>query len=227
MARTRSSAADPKCRPDGSSGIEDRHIPRRPVPWFTTIRFSCWSRRSCRPSAPTPGSTWSRPSCSAVIPTRRAWPRPIRSELEELIRSTGFFRAKARNMPGDAPVWPAARHGGSPREPRGAHGAGGVGRKTANVVLGTAFGRAEGVVVDTHVKRLAVRMGLTDRKTPEQIERDLMAVVPRGEWVDLSHRLIHHGRQVCLAREPAMSAAVRRWAEDLSQEGRDDVAGER
>src|SRR6185312_11234312 len=78
----------------------------------------------------------------------------------------------------------------------------GVGRKTANVVLGTAFGLAEGIVVDTHVKRLARRIGLTSGTTPEQIERDLMKVIPRPEWVDLSHRLIQHGRKVCLARRP-------------------------
>ncbi|MBV8126111.1 MAG: endonuclease III, partial [Planctomycetaceae bacterium] len=81
----------------------------------------------------------------------------------------------------------------------------GVGRKTANVVLGTAFGIATGVVVDTHVKRLAWRLGLTTHKLPAQIERDLMAAVPRSEWVDLSHRLIHHGRQICFARKPLCS----------------------
>jgi endonuclease-3 len=80
-----------------------------------------------------------------------------------------------------------------------------VGRKTANVVLGTAYGLATGVVVDTHVKRLAGRLGLTTRKTPEQIEVDLMAIVPRSEWVDLSHRLIHHGRKLCLAIKPRCS----------------------
>src|SRR5262249_50278873 len=78
----------------------------------------------------------------------------------------------------------------------------GVGRKTANVVLGTAFGIAAGIVVDTHVKRLAYRLGLTTSKSPEQIERDLMAVIPPSEWVDLSHRLIQHGRRICLARRP-------------------------
>jgi endonuclease-3 len=82
----------------------------------------------------------------------------------------------------------------------------GVGRKTANVVLGTAFGLATGVVVDTHVKRLAYRLGLTTRRTPEQVERDLMAIFPREEWVDLSHRLIQLGRRSCLARKPRCSA---------------------
>ena len=83
----------------------------------------------------------------------------------------------------------------------------GVGRKTANVVLGTAFGIASGIVVDTHVKRLAKRLGLTSKNTPEQIERELMAIVPRTQWVDLSHRLIHHGRRVCVARGHVVKTA--------------------
>jgi len=126
-------------------------------------------------------------------------------DLEELIRSTGFFRAKARN------IRTMARHlsdqfdGEIPRDVETLTGLPGVGRKTANVVLGTAFGIATGVVVDTHVKRLAWRLGLTTHKLPMQIERDLMAAVPRSEWVDLSHRLIHHGRQICLARKPRCS----------------------
>jgi endonuclease III len=126
-------------------------------------------------------------------------------ELEELIRPTGFFRAKARN------IRTMARHlsdqfdGEIPRDVETLTGLPGVGRKTANVVLGTAFGIATGVVVDTHVKRLAWRLGLTTHKLPMQIERDLMAVVPRSEWVDLSHRLIHHGRKICLARKPLCS----------------------
>src|SRR5262249_40452635 len=78
----------------------------------------------------------------------------------------------------------------------------GVGRKTANVVLGTAFGIASGVVVDTHVKRLARRLGLSKANTPERIEQELTHIVPRAEWVDLSHRLIQHGRRICLARRP-------------------------
>jgi endonuclease-3 len=78
----------------------------------------------------------------------------------------------------------------------------GVGRKTANVVLGTAFGLPTGVVVDTHVTRLSRRMGLTQHKTAEEIESDLMAALPRKEWIDFSHRMIHHGRRVCQARSP-------------------------
>lgn len=123
-------------------------------------------------------------------------------ELEALIRSTGFFRAKARNLLAMASQV-VARHGGRiPEDLETLTALGGVGRKTANVVLGTAFGRAEGVVVDTHVKRLSRRLGLAKGKSPEQIERELMAIVPRSEWVDLSHRLIQHGRRVCLARRP-------------------------
>jgi len=78
----------------------------------------------------------------------------------------------------------------------------GVGRKTANVLLGTAFGIASGVVVDTHVKRISGLLGLTESKNPVQIERDLMKVLPKQEWVQFSHRMIHHGRQVCIARRP-------------------------
>jgi endonuclease III len=128
------------------------------------------------------------------------------SKLESLIRSTGFFRAKARNLLAMAQQV-AERHGGRiPSDLESLTALGGVGRKTANVVLGVAFGMAEGIVVDTHVKRLAKRLGLTTGKTPEQIERQLMSVIPRSEWVDLSHRLILHGRRVCLARRPKCEA---------------------
>jgi endonuclease-3 len=125
-----------------------------------------------------------------------------RAEIEDLIRSTGFFRAKARNIQAMARDL-AEHHGGElPRDLETLTELAGVGRKTANVVLGTAFGLASGVVVDTHVKRLAYRLGLTTNKEPVKIERDLIAAVPRSEWVELSHRLIHHGRRVCLARKP-------------------------
>jgi endonuclease-3 len=128
-----------------------------------------------------------------------------RGEIEEIIRSTGFFRAKARNIQEMARHL-TEHHGGElPRDLETLTGLAGVGRKTANVVLGTAFGIASGVVVDTHVKRLAYRMGLTTQKDPVKIERDLIGAVPRSEWVDLSHRLILHGRKICLARKPRCS----------------------
>jgi endonuclease-3 len=139
-------------------------------------------------------------------PDTRALAQAEPSELESLIRSTGFFRAKARNLLAMARQV-AERHGGQiPAELESLTALGGVGRKTANVVLGVAFGLAEGIVVDTHVKRLARRLGMTTGKTPEQIERELMRYIPRAEWVDLSHRLIQHGRRVCLARRPRCEA---------------------
>ena len=123
-------------------------------------------------------------------------------KLEEVIRSTGFFRAKARSLLGMATRLRDEFGGEIPRDLEALTSLPGVGRKTANVVLGTAFGLASGVVVDTHVKRVAFRLGLTANTDPERIERDLMAILPRAEWVVFSHRVILHGRQFCLARKP-------------------------
>ncbi len=123
-------------------------------------------------------------------------------ELEALIRSTGFFRAKSRNLLAMARQVVRDHGGEIPRDLKSLTALAGVGRKTANVVLGTAFGIASGVVVDTHVNRLSRRLGLSSRNSAEQIEQELMAVFPRAQWVDLSHRLIQHGRRVCLARRP-------------------------
>jgi endonuclease III len=123
-------------------------------------------------------------------------------DLEALIRSTGFFRAKSRSLLAMARQVVEDHGGEIPRDLDSLTALSGVGRKTANVVLGTAFGVASGVVVDTHVKRLSRRLGLSTRNTAEQIEEELMQVVPRAQWVDFSHRLIHHGRRVCLARRP-------------------------
>lgn len=136
------------------------------------------------------------------FPDARGMAAADRGELEELIRSTGFFRAKARNIQGMAAALNGEYGGKVPRDIEALTHLPGVGRKTANVVLGTAYGIAEGIVVDTHVKRVVYRLGLTAQKIPEKIERDLMESVPRREWVDLSHRLIIHGRLVCLARKP-------------------------
>lgn len=123
-------------------------------------------------------------------------------ELEEVIRSTGFFRSKARSLLGMAARLRDEYGGEVPRELEALVTLPGVGRKTANVVLGTAFDLAFGVVVDTHVKRISFRLGLTTHTDPERIERDLMAIIPQSEWVVLSHRMILHGRQLCLARKP-------------------------
>jgi endonuclease-3 len=139
------------------------------------------------------------------FPDARAIASADRGELEDLIRSTGFFRAKARSLQEMSAALSEQHEGQIPRDVEKLTKLAGVGRKTANVVLGTAYGIASGVVVDTHVKRLSFRLGLSGQKLPEQIERELMKVVPRSDWVDLSHRLIHHGRQVCLARKPRCS----------------------
>ena len=128
------------------------------------------------------------------------------AELEALIHSTGFFRDKAKNLRAMAEAV-TNRHGGEiPRSMENLFALPGVGRKTANVVLGNAFHLPDGVVVDTHVKRLSNRLGLTRRSDPVGIERELNAIVPPSEWVDFSHRLIDHGRKVCFARKPQCSA---------------------
>lgn len=123
-------------------------------------------------------------------------------ELEEIIRSTGFFRSKAANLIGMARGLVDDFGGELPRTIEELTRLPGVGRKTANVLLGTAFGIATGVVVDTHVKRITNLLGLTASANPEQIERDLMELLPRAEWVNFAHRLIHHGRRICIARRP-------------------------
>jgi endonuclease-3 len=124
------------------------------------------------------------------------------AELEEAIKTTGFFRNKARSIQSCCRAL-VERHGGEvPRTMDALTQLGGVGRKTANVVLGNAFGLNEGVVVDTHVARLSARLGLTSQKHPEKIEQDLMALVPRDQWTMLSHWLIWHGRRRCAARKP-------------------------
>jgi endonuclease-3 len=138
----------------------------------------------------------------------RRWPdaaalaRARQSDVEKVIRSTGFFRNKARNLIGMARAL-AERHGGRvPRTMDEMLELPGVARKTANVVLGTAYGLATGVVVDTHVHRLSRRLGLTRKDDPRKIEQDLMAKVPQAQWIAFSHRLIWHGRRVCDARKP-------------------------
>jgi endonuclease-3 len=131
-----------------------------------------------------------------------------RGELEELIRTTGFFRNKAKSIQGAAEKI-ARDHGGEvPRTMEELLELPGVARKTANVVLGTAFGIADGFVVDTHVFRLSHRMGLASGKNPELVEKELMELVPRKDWIDLGHILIHHGRAVCSAKSPECERCV-------------------
>lgn len=123
-------------------------------------------------------------------------------QLEEIIRTTGFFRAKAKNVKACCASL-VERHGGAvPRTMSELTALAGVGRKTANVVLGNAFGMNEGVVVDTHVQRLSRRLGLVRSGTPEKIEPELMKLIPRERWALFSHWLIWHGRRRCDARRP-------------------------
>jgi endonuclease-3 len=122
--------------------------------------------------------------------------------LETEIRSTGFFRSKAKRIR-EAAALLVGRHGGSvPDTMEELLQLPGVARKTANVVLGSWFRKATGVVVDTHVQRVSQRLKLTRQKTPEKIETDLMKLVPEKEWILFSHRLIRHGRRMCVARNP-------------------------
>jgi endonuclease-3 len=142
------------------------------------------------------------------FPTARALAEATLPELEELVRTTGFYRNKARAIHGLAQALTADFDGEVPPRMDDLRTLPGVGRKTANVVLGNAFGQNEGVVVDTHVQRLSGRLGLTRETDPEKIERDLMALVPREDWTVFSHLLIDHGRKVCKARKPECAVCV-------------------
>lgn len=150
------------------------------------------------------------PVLFARYPTARALAVADRAELEGIIRSTGFFRNKARNLIAMAAAL-VDRHGGNvPADMDALRVLPGVGRKTANVVLGNAFGINEGITVDTHVARLSKLLGLTRHRDPLKIERDLMALVPRADWTRVSHFLIWHGRRVCIARRPRCPECVLR-----------------
>ena len=142
------------------------------------------------------------PTLFARFPTPEAMAGADREELEGLIRSTGFYRNKAKNIQTAAQRIVSAYGGAVPATMDELLTLAGVARKTANVVLGVIYGIADGVVVDTHVKRLSNRLGLTTQDAPEKIERDLQQITPTSEWINLSHLLIFHGRQVCDARKP-------------------------
>lgn len=124
------------------------------------------------------------------------------ADVEAIIRATGFFRAKTRHIIAASRALVEIHGGEIPRTIKELTALDGIGRKTANVVLGTAFGLASGVVVDTHVGRLARRMQLTIQTDPAKVESDLMELLPRTQWIEFSHRMIWHGRAVCLARRP-------------------------
>jgi endonuclease III len=136
------------------------------------------------------------------FPTPAAMAKAKLPELEDLIRTTGFFRNKAKSIQGAAKKIAEEFGGQVPETLAELITVPGAARKTANVVLGVSFGKAEGVVVDTHVFRIAHRLGLTKSDTAEKVEQDLMHILPQDRWISFSHQVIHHGRQVCIARNP-------------------------
>jgi len=144
------------------------------------------------------------------FPDARALATAETPELESIIRSTGFYRAKAKSIQETARALVRDFHGKVPEEMDQLLTLRGVARKTANVVLGTAYGKPEGVVVDTHVKRLCFRLGLTDETDPGKIEKDLMALLPREQWIFFGHALIWHGRRVCKAPAPDCESCLMR-----------------
>ncbi len=148
------------------------------------------------------------PALFAAYPDARALAAARVEDVEAIVRTTGFFRSKAKNLVGMARGL-VERHGGEvPADMDALVVLPGVGRKTANVVLGNAFDTNVGVTVDTHVARVARRLGLTRSDDPLAIERDLMPLFPQAGWALLSHRLIFHGRRVCEARRPRCGACV-------------------
>jgi endonuclease-3 len=136
------------------------------------------------------------------FPTPAAMANATLPELEDLIRTTGFFRNKTKSIQGAAHKVIEVFGGRVPETLAELITIPGAARKTASVVLGVCFGKAEGVVVDTHVFRIARRLGLAKGDTPEKVERELMLLLPQERWIDFSHQIIHHGRQVCVARKP-------------------------
>ena len=142
------------------------------------------------------------PALFKAFPTPKAMAAASLPELEDLIRTTGFFRNKAKNIQGAARVVTEEFGGKVPQTMEEILRLPGVARKTANVVLGSWYGIGVGVVVDTHVMRLSQRLELTKSTAPVKVEQDLMKIIPQERWIAFSHELIHHGRQVCVARKP-------------------------
>lgn len=142
------------------------------------------------------------PGLFAKYRTAADYAKATPAALEKLIRSTGFFRSKTKSIRGAAAAIVSEHGGRVPDTMEKLHGLPGVGRKTANVVLGNAFGKDEGIVVDTHVARLSYRLRLTRQTDAEKIEQDLMKLVPLQHWTNWSHWLIWHGRRRCFARKP-------------------------
>jgi endonuclease-3 len=142
------------------------------------------------------------PSLFKKYPTAQEFAKARQEELELEIRSTGFFRNKAKNIIGAAQMICADFGGKVPDTMEDLIRLPGVARKTANIVLSSGYKKAEGIAVDTHVKRLSERLGLSTQTDPEKIEKDLMAIVPNKDWLDFNYLLVNHGRAICIARKP-------------------------
>lgn len=142
------------------------------------------------------------PALFRRYPTPQAMAKAFQPELEDIIRTTGFFRNKAKNLIGAAQRIMEQFGGKVPQTMEELLTVPGVARKTANVVLGSWYKIGVGVVVDTHVMRITQRLELTKSTTPEKIEQNMMKLIPQGSWIDFSHRIIHFGREICIARKP-------------------------
>ncbi len=142
------------------------------------------------------------PALFQAFPTPKAMAAASLPELEELIRTTGFYRNKAKSIQGAARSVVEEYGGEVPQTMEELLKLPGVARKTANVVLGSWFEIADGIVVDTHVLRISKRLELTKETTPEKVEQDLIKIIPRDHWINYSHEIIFHGRQICIARKP-------------------------
>ncbi len=148
------------------------------------------------------------PGLFARYPTAQSLAAAEREDVERLVRPTGFFRNKAKNIQGAARTLVDEFAGDVPQGMDQLLTLPGVARKTANVVRGVCFGLADGVVVDTHVRRLSQRLGLTRNEDPLKIEQDLMRIIPRKQWINFSHQMIWHGRRVCDAKKPRCEECV-------------------
>ncbi|MGA2350224.1 MAG: endonuclease III [Terracidiphilus sp.] len=142
------------------------------------------------------------------FPTPQKMAKASLPQLEALIRTTGFYHNKAKSIQGAARKIVADFNGQVPQTLAELITLPGAARKTANVVLGVAFHKAEGIVVDTHVFRIARRLGLAKGDTPQKVEQELMRILPQSRWIDFSHQIIHHGRQICLARKPKCEQCI-------------------
>lgn len=146
------------------------------------------------------------PGLFRKYPTIQDFANAKQEEMADAVRSTGFYNNKAKSLIGAARKLLSDFNGEIPRDIEKLLTVPGAARKTANVVLGTVYGIASGVVVDTHVQRISQRLGLTKETDPVKIERDLMKILPQDKWIEFSHQIIHHGRGPCVARNPKCSA---------------------